>query len=186
MNYDDFNTIMTSYFTVNRVTGYLKLKNHASHLKYINRAFLSWNDKNEDYFDQCPEEFDVNKLTSFLVICQSKSVQDLFKATKSFQKMTVLHCDTTLAQRTMSIYLGLLGIDESASKECRAITLDLLLRAGVLMPDDEGGWVLADDWEERRIYLYGNTKTVENMSEFVHDMQDRKISYLVVNCQHAI
>ena len=127
INYDEFNTVTTPDSTGDQVTGYLKLKNHVSHLKYINRAFPYQNDINEDYSDQRPEEFDVNKLTSFLVICQSKSVQDLFKATKSFQKMTVLRWNPTLAQPIVSIYLGLLGIDAYTSKECGAITLGLLL-----------------------------------------------------------
>ena len=53
--------------------------------------------------------------------------------------------------------------------------------------DDNDGWVLADDWEqERRIYLYGDAKTVENMSKFVRDRQDHKISYMVANFQSKI
>ena len=83
----------------------------------------------------------------------------------------------------MSIYLRLIGIDESASKECVVITLDLLLRAGVLIQSDGGSWELANDWNKRRIYIFGDTKTIENMAKFVRDMQDRRISYSVTNLQ---
>ena len=34
---------------------------------------------------------------------------------------------------TLSVYLGLLGIDKAALEECGDVTLDLLLRAGVLV-----------------------------------------------------
>ena len=46
--------------------------------------------------------------------------------------------------------------------------------------------MLAKGWEDHRIYLYGDAKTVENMAKFVRDMQDRKISYSVANMQSEI
>ena len=84
------------------------------------------------------------------------------------------------------MHLGLLGIDEAASKECGSITLDLLLRSGILVETEDGGWSLADDWENRRVYLFGDAKTIENMSKFVKDMQDRKISYTQDNVQAEV
>ena len=41
------------------------------------------------------------------------------------------------------MYLGFLGIGEAASKECGAITLDLLLRAGML----QGNEMMAGCWK---------------------------------------
>ena len=87
---------------------------------------------------------------------------------------------------TLSIYLGLIGIDEPASKECGVFTLDLLLRAGVLISHENGGWSLAEDWNTQRIYLFGDAKTIENMTKFVRDMQERKISYSMANMQAKI
>ena len=87
---------------------------------------------------------------------------------------------------SLSIYLGLIGIDEATSKECGAITLDLLLRAGVLVTNEDGSWSLADDWDQRRIYIFGDAKTIENMAKFVRDMQDRKISYSNANMQAEV
>ncbi len=89
-----------------------------------------------------------------------------------------MHCwNPKIDEPSLSIYFGLLGIDEAASKECGSITLDLLLRYGILEETKEGGWTLADNWENRRVYLFGDAKTIKNMSKFVKDMQDRKISY---------
>ena len=88
---------------------------------------------------------------------------------------------------TLTIFiLGLVGIDESASKECGAIALDLLLRAGVLVENKSKGLDLADDYDTRRIYLYGDAKTLENMVKFVRDMQDRRMSYSVANMQAEV
>ena len=132
VNYNDFQTVTTLDFPEARVIAYLELKNHVSHLEYFNRAFPSLDDKNDNYFDQCLDEFDVDMLTLFSNICHSRSVQDLFKATQSFQKNTVIRWNPHVEAETELIYLGLLGINEGASKECRAVTLDLMLRAGVL------------------------------------------------------
>ena len=49
-----------------------------------------------------------------------------------------------------------------------------------------GEWGLAENWHERRIYLYGDAKTVENMCKFVRDMQDRRISYTHANIQAEV
>ena len=62
----------------------------------------------------------------------------MFAKAKEFQKQVVLKWNPTADEPTISVYLGLLGINEAASKECGSIVLDLLLRAGVLEQlDDE-------------------------------------------------
>ena len=102
---------------------------------------------------------------------------------KRFQKEVVRKWNPSIDDPTTSMYLGLVGIDESAAKECGAITLDLLLRAGVLEQEEDGSWILAEGWDKRRIYLYGDAKTVENISKFVRDMQLRRITYTQANLQ---
>ena len=79
-----------------------------------------------------------------------------------------------------------MGIDEAASKEYGAITLDLVLRAGILVEAEDGSWTVADNYLTRRIYLYGDAKRVENMVKFVRDMQDRRISYSAANVQPEV
>lgn len=66
---------------------------------------------------------------------------------------------------TKSVYLGLLAIDEAASKEYGAITLDLLLCAGVLLQDDDGAWELADNYSERVVYLYVEIQPNRDIAE---------------------
>ena len=58
-----------------------------------------------------------------------------------------------------------------------AITLDLLLHAGVLVERDSSKWVLSDNYLECRMHLVGDGNTVENMVVFFQDMQDRRITY---------
>ena len=97
-------------------------------------------------------------------------VKRLFEVANSFQKDTVLQWSPIANKPTLSVYLGLIDINEAAPKECGTITLDLLLRAGVLISHQNGSWLLAGDWNTRRIYLVGDTTTIENMTKFVCDM----------------
>ena len=63
---------------------------------------------------------------------------------------------------------------------------DLLLRAGVLLQDDDRTCLLADDYESRRVYIYGDGKRIENMAKFVRDMQAQQISFTEANMQSEI
>ena len=47
----------------------------------------------------------------------------------------------------------------------------------------DGSWDLADGWELRRIYIYGNAKTIENMVKFMRVIQNNQISYLTSSVQ---
>ena len=76
----------------------------------------------------------------------------MFGKAKSFQKQVVQKWNPTVDDPTLSVYLGLLDINETASKECGSIVLDLLLRSGVLVELEDGSWDLAEDWESRRVY----------------------------------
>ena len=152
------------------------MKDISRRVQQLKRSFVP-SSTNVDYFDQCPESFDKLKLKQFGKRLESKSAEALLNNLKKFQVNTVRRWNPRIDEPSLSIYLGLLGIDEAASKECGSLTLDLLLRSGVLEQIEDGSWKLADDWEKRRVYLFGDAKTIENMTKFVRDMQDRKISY---------
>ncbi len=152
------------------------LRDTAKHIGYLSRAFPIVSE-NDDYFANNSYSFDRTRLAAFRARCQSSSSVLLFGRSAAFQKAMVKTWNPNAEEETKSNYLGLVGIDEAPSKECGAITLDLLLRAGVLEENDDGLWVLANDWDTRRIYLYGNAKTIENITKFVCDMQDRRVSY---------
>ena len=96
------------------------------------------------------------------------------------------HWNPDIDEQTLSHYLVLLAIDETASREHGAITLDLLLQAGVLIKYEDGGWSLAEDYKTRRIYISGDAKIIENMAKFVRDMQDCRVSFSDANLQSEV
>ena len=56
----------------------------------------------------------------------------------------------------------------------------------MLNANEDGSWDLAGDYKDRCVNLYGDAKTVENMTKFVRDMQDRRINYSSANMQSEI
>ena len=116
----------------------------------------------------------------------SRIAKYLIAKIKTFQVDTVRKWNPKIDQPTLSIYLGLLGINEAAPKECRAITLDFLLRADILFKNNDGSWILADECKSCRVYLFGDAKTIKNMTKFVRDMQNRNISYTQANVQAKV
>ena len=89
----------------------------------------------------------------------------MFNAAKSFTGLTVQRWNPHTKEQSLSIYLGLIGIDESVPKERGAITLDLLLWAGVLVEAQDGSWTLADDCDKYRIYIFDDAKLIEIMKK---------------------
>ena len=84
----------------------------------------------------------------------------MFAAASSLQEQTVKCWNPKSKEPTLTVYLGLLSIDEAVLEECGAITLDLLLRARVLIEGNGGGWSLAPKYHLRCIYLFGDVKTL--------------------------
>ena len=124
-------------FTGAQVENYIKLTRFCSQLHFFDRAFPPPNDNTQSIFEQCPPEFPRVPLYNFISTCRSKEGRKLFAAASLLQEQTVKCWNPKSDEPTLSMYLSILGIDEAASKECGMITLDLHLRAGVLI--EEGG-----------------------------------------------
>ena len=72
--------------------------------------------------------------------------------------------------------MGLIGIDEAASKEYGALTLDMLLKFGILEQDGDRMWKLTGNWEAKRAFLIGDVKTVDNVDKIAEDLSSRPLS----------
>ena len=113
-NYDDGeSTDTTPDFTGDRVDSYLWLQDLGAYLKNVKTAF-NVIDADGKYFDQCPSGMDKVALKAFTKVCQSSFGRALFKSDGGFQSSTVLKWNSVSAHTKLLIYLGLLGIDESA------------------------------------------------------------------------
>ena len=125
LDHSTFKSITTPDFTGSRVNSYIKLRDICCHLRMIDSAFSSPKD-GVDVFDQCPADFNKPLLESFRSRCKGRDGRKLFDAARSFQVETVKRWNKEIDDPILSMYSGLLAIDESASKECGAITLIVL------------------------------------------------------------
>ncbi len=71
-------------------------------------------------------------MAKFVKGFNSKSAMALMESVKQFQVRTAHVWNLRIDEPSLSIYLGLLGIDEVASKECGSTALDLLPKSGIL------------------------------------------------------
>ena len=82
------------------------------------------------------------KIISFSELCNLDGARLLFNACSNFQRVAVKKWNPYADEVTLSNYIGLVGIDEAASKECGALTLDMLVKFGILEKDGGGLWNL--------------------------------------------
>ena len=127
LDYDEFESVTLPDFTGDRVRAYAGLREIATQIKYFARAFPK-PDEDRDYFSQCHASFNKSNLIRLRHRIHSEKGKRLCLSAKNFQANTVWKWNPTVDESTLSIFLGLVGIDEASSKECGAITLDLLLR----------------------------------------------------------
>ena len=167
-------------FTGVRCDAYFDLLATANIINHIWRCFATEN--------VCPEskKFDSSKIDKVHKIVRSDAAEALFVGTKSFQENVTECWNSTVGDVTQTIMLGLLGIAEESSNECGAISLDQLYRMGILLECEDGTWELAPNWESRRPYLFGDAKTVENVSKFVRELASRQMSYDTIHHQADI
>jgi len=123
VNYENYEIITSPDFIGQRFEKYIEVCDIASHLQCVQLAFLAA-DNSDQYFTQCPSSFDRTPLNNFTRCCNSKSGSKLFTAAKNFQRNTNIKWNENANEVTLTMFLGLIGIDESASKECGAITTE--------------------------------------------------------------
>ena len=89
-------------------------------------------------------------------------------------------------EATLSNYMGLVGMDEAASKECGDITLDLLVKFGILEDMGNGLWCLAENYEAKHCYLFGDVKTVDNIDKITEVLSNRPLTLKKSNDQAGL
>jgi hypothetical protein len=176
LNYNSFSSMTFPDFSGDHVRAYLDIKETASYVKYFSCAFPSPKEDGDSFY-QCPASFSRPKLKAFQNEVHTSSGGKLVAAARDFQQSTASSWNPSVGDVIYSVFLDLVGIDKAAPKECGAITLGLLLRAGVLEEGEDGSWELTEDYKSWRIYLVDDAKTVENIVTFVCDMQDRRVSF---------
>ena len=130
-------------------------------------------------------------------IVQSDNRKALLDAAEDFHADLVELWNEDSNEVTESNYMGTVGIGEAASWECMTLGLDLALKGGLMgktdlsdgstdgdNPADEADkelmtmmWKLVWDYKLKRIALYGDMKTCDNVEKACNDMSDWPLSF---------
>ena len=85
-----------------------------------------------------------------------------------FQKDAVRDLNKSRDDVTLSYNMGFVGVREDSSFGTAAVVLDMLLKYGMLIYDDNGTWKLHQCANLRSLYYFGDRKTIENSTAFVN------------------
>ena len=170
-------------FSGKRVESYIKLRDTATWINHVHRVFGK-RERDVEFYRNCPASIDRQKLVTFNRKCRTTTAKKLFAGSKTFQKDAVRQWNPYVDEITKSCLLGVLGIDESDSNGCGAVLLDFLFRVGIMYQNEEdASWEVADDHESRRMYVFGDAKSIENQNKFIRDFHGRRLSYDKANLQ---
>ena len=150
---DNFVPSTAPDFTGKRCQTFIDINDIAKNIHAIWRSIAPENvdPKNEDFV-----RFKVERMREVI-----RGNKEFVESARTFQEKVVGKWNVKVGDVTKTLMLGLCGLSEDSGKKCGAITLDLEYMAGILKEKDDGGWELADNWEERFILLFGDCKTGE-------------------------
>ncbi len=120
------------------------------------------------------DNFDQEKISKFRDV--TKKAHDLFKAAKMFPTQIVKCWNKFWAERTPSLFLGLVGIADEKSMETGVLAGDLLVKSGIIINKGNGVFELAPDYKEKRHIMVGDAKSVENIMKFLREVSGREFS----------
>jgi hypothetical protein len=78
---------------------------------------------------------------------------------------------------TLSYNMGFVGVRENSSDGAAAVILDMLLKFGVLVYDQNKTWALHCCGKFCRLYCFGDRKTIENSTAFVNKLGTCRLSF---------
>lgn len=96
-------------------------------------------------------------------ICDPSAVA-FFCDVKDFQRMAVRDWNPNCDEITLSFNMGFIGVREDSSDGAASVILDMLLKFGLLVYNDDETWALHKFAKVRRLYCFGDRKTIENNS----------------------
>jgi len=160
-------------FTGKRVKSYHELGEVADTVHQVWRSFIT---ENVDR-TLSASTFDNAKIDKMHKLVTSDGIKTFVDGAKTFHDKATKSWNDEVDEVTKQLLLGLCALPEESAKQCGAITLDQLFRVGILIENKDGTWRLADNWKERRVYLFGDCKTIENNAKFYRDLAAMPLTF---------
>jgi len=127
-----------------------------------------------------------NELPKYEAYMRNLLACDFFKSVSQFQQMAVSDWNKTRDDVTLSYNMGFVGVHEDSSDGAANVILDMLLKFGVLVYDQNETWALHGCAKFRRLYCFGDHKTIENRTAFVNKLSTHSLSFKQFSWQAEI
>ena len=137
-------------------------------------------------------DYDNNEHKDGLGLCRFKnylhepSAVAFFCDVKDFQRIAVRNWNPNCNEVTLSFNMGFVGVCEDSSDGSALVIMDMLLNFGVLIYNDDDTWALHKFAKVRRMYCFGNCKTIENSTAFFNKLSNRSLSFKETSIQAEI
>ncbi len=116
-------------------------------------------------------------LQQFVEYMSQPAVMAFIREVIVFQRGAVKDWNQFCDNVTLSYKMGFVGVREDSSDGAAAVILDMLLKFGVLVYNQDETWALHHFAKLHRLYCFGDRKTVENSSTFVTKLSKRNLSF---------
>jgi hypothetical protein len=117
---------------------------------------------------------------------QEPSAIAFFNDVIKFQRSAVRDWNQVCDEVTLSYNMGFVGVREDSSDGAVSVILDMLLKFGVLIYNENETWALHKYAKLCRLYCFGDRKTIENSSAFVDKLSNRSLSFEETSIQAEI
>ncbi len=87
---------------------------------------------------------------------------------------------------TLSLNMGFVGVHDNSSDGAASVILDMLLKFGLLIYNDDDTWALHKFTKIRRLYCFGDRNTIENSTAFLNKLSNRSLSFERTSIQAEI
>jgi hypothetical protein len=168
-NHDSISMLSQPCFFGTRVAVYKKVMHLHRHLLLIQASF------SHDY-NNTHQHDRTNKL-AFGEYTRTNAAQQFFKLVIGFQRNSVADWNPFRDDITLLYNMEFVGVREDSSDGAASVTLDMLLKFGVLVYNQDETWSLHYFAKLRWLYCFGNRKTIENSSAFVIKLSIHNLTF---------
>jgi hypothetical protein len=109
-----------------------------------------------------------------------------FNHVQNFQRQAVKDWNSHCDEVTLSYIMGFVGVREDSLDGAASVILDMLLKFGVLTYNNDDTWALKRFAKLRRLYCFGDQKTIKNSLAFVNKLSNHSLSFKELSIQAEI
>ena len=174
--------LMEPDFTGENIKSYRNFSRLADETSLFGHVFR----RSDDCYKINPEFFNDDVLSKLRTLSCTKRSVKLFDACHYFKHDSVHAWNLAAGFSTLSLLLGVVGIDEGSAEGAMTCVLDLLLKFDIIREDEDGSWMRVPSDPKREAICFGDRTTNENVAAFILSLQNRPMSLEEASIQSEI